>query len=151
MKIFIEPIASTTDEAKRMLVERAFGPGRALAHHPDGAPYIVGSELHISISHTRRECVLAVCDKPVGIDIETARDQLVRVAGKFLAPGEHPEMTPQGLLPYWTAKEAVYKCARTPGLGLTEIEVNGDTATARGSRYRLVRPRIGMTAAVEIE
>ena len=43
------------------------------------------------------------------------------------------------LVKCWTAKEAVYKAARTPGLGLTEIEVSADfsRADARENRYAL--------------
>ena len=62
------------------------------------------------------------------------------MAPRFLAPGEDVSLDLSYLLRMWTAKEAVYKAARTPGLGLDEIYVSGSRATARGIGYRLDYP-----------
>lgn len=131
--------------AVKCLVEEAFGKGAVIDHTPEGAPYIQDRPgTYISISHCQDTCVMAVSDKPVGVDIETARPQLERIAHKFLTPCEmqslndkmqsldgemhildgemhiHSLMT---LMQLWTAKEAVFKCAGNPSLVISEIEI----------------------------
>ena len=129
-------------QAALALVRRVFGPDAIIGHTPAGAPVVERAETsgrHISISHSDIECVLAVADVPVGVDVEVPRAQLVRVSGKFLSKNERVELTPEALLPYWTAKEAVYKAAGIHGLGLVEIEVNPlcGTAMARGRIFSI--------------
>lgn len=41
-----------------------------LSYYGDGKPYVVDEDLFISISHTYKDIVIAVSQKPVGIDIE---------------------------------------------------------------------------------
>lgn len=81
-----------------------------------GKPIIIGHEdIHFNISHCKTAVACVVCDKPVGIDIESvdreaneslysytlcpAEEQKVRTA-------EHPEVE---FLRYWTMKEALVK------------------------------------------
>lgn len=141
VEIFTAPIARTTRgeqrnaerEAVASLVNQRFGSNVTLAHTPDGAPYIPGFGGHISVSHCADECVLAVSSEPVGVDVDTPRPQLMRVARRFLNLREladidlHGEMTDDAridlLLRYWTAKEAVFKCAAIPSLVISEIEI----------------------------
>ncbi len=112
-----------------------------MSGHPD---------LRISISHSTNHCLLAVGNSPhinIGVDIESPRPQLLRVAQRFLTPAEEDsanlccdETLKLGLLlKYWTAKEAVYKAALTPGLALKEIHITPDftSAQARGSKFSL--------------
>lgn len=40
-----------------------------VAHHADGAPYLVGRDEHISISHDGAWTAVALCAAPVGIDL----------------------------------------------------------------------------------
>ena len=147
------------------LVRAVFGPDATIGHTSEGAPLLEGVEnpVPISISHDCDTCLLAVsrCRRPIGADIETPRGQLMRVARRFLGPveqarldrlsGEDERM--EFLLQCWTAKEAVYKCALTPGLALTEIRLSAsaDTAEARGNRYALWfygYPKEAITAVV---
>lgn len=133
-------------EAERAAVARlvadVFGAGVELAHSADGRPYLPSRpEVYISVSHCADECVLAVSDSPVGVDVETARQQLPRIAAKFLTPAEMARGPHEleALLKYWTAKEAVFKCAGIPSLVISEIEVSADMshATARGVIFEL--------------
>lgn len=120
-------------EAVAALVRERFGPDVTLQHTPDGAPYLPGFSGHISVSHCADMAVIAVSDEPVGIDIDTHRPQLMRVARRFLTPREQAAIDSRGemtddarinlLLRYWTAKEAVFKCAAIPSLVISEIEV----------------------------
>ena len=116
MKIFSSPIQCSNRSERRIkeieavtqLVARAFGPGAELRHTDEGRPYIDGrDDVYISISHCADICLLAVSDTPVGIDAETARDQLIGIAHKFLTQGEmarapHSLTT---LMRLWAAKE----------------------------------------------
>ena len=120
------------------------------AHYEDGAPYVdTHPDIPISISHSDTTCALAIArggHRCIGIDIERPRMQLRRVAARFLTDDEYPKLCLldedrqlDHLLKKWTAKEAVYKAARTPGLGLKEIQVSDDFSRAEtpGQAYRL--------------
>lgn len=106
-------------QAVEALLRRAFGERCVLSHDSEGAPFIAGSDVSISISHSRTHAALAVCGRcPVGVDIETRRPQLARVAPRVLSPAELEVYgaEPDGLLRTWTLKEALYKAALTPGV-----------------------------------
>lgn len=138
-------------ELRRML--HYHGPDSvAIAHDEHGRPVLtdgVGSELPlvISVSHCRTFAVVALSAGPVGVDAETARPQLSRVAFRFCLPGEaealaddpvcrkYEEYIPgmSSLLLLWTAKEATYKAYHS-------------LCAARGSEPRKVfLPDIGVT------
>ena len=141
--------------AVRLLIADAFGPNARLEHDAAGSPRIEGipSPPFISISHSIDRAWLAVSrDTPVGIDAETSRSQLVRVAPRFLTPEER-DLQPglDLLLAYWTAKEAVYKVARTRGLDPRHIEIDLTAARATladGRTYTLNFLERGLTLAM---
>lgn len=145
--------------ARRRLVAAVLGDGVEISHHPDGAPYIAATSSSIatasapsatstaatarpiSISHSSSTLALAVATSPlitIGIDIEAPRLQLERTASRFLSVDEKsrldslvdPAERIDFLLHCWTAKEAVYKAARTPGLPLAAIVTDRDFLTA---------------------
>ncbi|MGZ3883892.1 MAG: 4'-phosphopantetheinyl transferase family protein [Bacteroidia bacterium] len=83
-----------------------------LAYNAEGKPYLAGSGLHISISHSHdRLAVIADTRGPTGIDIEQIRDKVLRIRTKFLnrkelkCAGDNVEK----LITYWACKEALYK------------------------------------------
>ncbi|MCM1355945.1 MAG: 4'-phosphopantetheinyl transferase superfamily protein [Staphylococcus sp.] len=152
--------AATRHERERAaavtLIRSVFGEDAGLDHTPEGAPVVTGTTrpAPVSLSHDTHSCLLAVSrdGRPVGVDIEQARAQLTRVCGRFLTDAEHHRFEhcddrdkTTFLLRCWTAKEAVYKCALTPGLGLKEIELHpdGTAATARGIIYNIKHFRHG--------
>lgn len=77
-----------------------------------GKPYLVDSDYHISISHSYPMVACALHPtKPCGIDIESARSQLLKIRHKFLNPQEL-EFCGEDLdklCIHWAAKEALYK------------------------------------------
>lgn len=94
------------------LCEQAGFPFQGIWKSPDGKPYLLGSTAHISLSHTEHLIAAALdLHAPIGIDLETPRPQLLRIAHKFLSPEELSAAgADQNLLcKYWTAKEAIYK------------------------------------------
>lgn len=85
-----------------------------LSIHKDafGKPHLSEAKAHISISHTKNwgAAVLST-QTAVGIDIECPRDQIQRIARKFLHPNE-AKWTQNDLgklTQVWCAKEALYK------------------------------------------
>ena len=149
--------------ATEAIFKKRFG-DITIGHDKNGAPYIVGlQDIKISISHCKNFCIAAISKtgRPIGVDIENPRAQLIRVKDRFLTDSEQkkleliinkragnsgntqrskptlPDIYLGELLRYWTIKEAVYKAALTPGLGLKEIETDSYGATARGERYGL--------------
>ena len=137
MNVYITPGGR---KAVPQLIERAAGPDARLIHDPHGAPLLAGSDLNISISHSRNFAAVAVSVRGrIGIDIEEPRlEQLRRVIGKFLAPEEMP-LWGDRLLAAWTCKEAVFKAAGVPGIGLGSIIlIEPDVAMVPdGRRFRL--------------
>lgn len=151
------------DAAKSTLIREAFGNDVSLAHDEHGAPYIPPRpDIHISLSHSRDICMLAVSDGPVGIDVENWRAQLNRVAAKFLTPAEmemlgklpDEQARERFLLKAWTAKEATFKAAHKPGLVLSEISLTPELnrAEARGCLFDIHYPPVtaGSVIAVAI-
>lgn len=112
-------------EAVMRLLAKRFGSGTELLHDADGAPAVSGSSYRISISHCAG--MAAIATHPtlrIGIDIETARPQLMRVRHKFLTEQEVDRYRSiDELLWAWTAKEAVYKAAGIAGLPLHAIQL----------------------------
>lgn len=41
----------------------------------NGKPYIEGNPLYFSLSHSGKHGVIAVCDKPVGVDLELFKNK----------------------------------------------------------------------------
>ena len=126
-------------EAVGLLMAHFFGEKARLEHRADGMPYVEGSDLYVSVSHGAGMAVLAVDSNPIGVDIERARAQLLRIAGKFLCPGDSADPNDiASLLRAWTAKEAAYKAASASGFDLSSLTVSkitvvdsdADSATA---------------------
>ncbi len=77
-----------------------------------GKPHVEHNGVEISISHAKGYGAAAINLKgPVGIDIEYPRNQITKIAHKFLHPAE-VEWAGQNierLTKIWSAKEALYK------------------------------------------
>lgn len=106
---------------------------REIGHYENGAPFNMhDSSARISITHTKGllavaqlpktpECDLRVFNErsAMGIDAERLdREQVIKLRPRFLTEKEM-ELTGKDVAPNiiaWTAKEAMYKAAMTPGL-----------------------------------
>lgn len=110
-------------EAVARLVEYLAGPEARLMHHSDGSPYISGFSRAVSVSHSEAFALLAAAPDGVariGVDIDSPRTQLFRVAPRFLSASELESYGGDldSLLMAWTSKEALYKIAGISGLDL---------------------------------
>lgn len=120
-------------EAVAAMVKELFGDS-ALCHKKNGAPFIVGSDKHISISHGAGYAVIAVSDAPVGIDIEAPRAQLERIRHKFMRDDDVAET----LLHAWTAKEAAFKAGGVDGVTVHDINVDYCRAFVPGHGWKTI-------------
>lgn len=110
---------------------------RELEHFDSGAPYLNGEQTRISITHTDGLFVVATLPRTpeaelihfqprtaMGVDAERLdRKQVVRLRDKFLNADEKaliPADDVVGNITAWTAKEALFKAALTPGLDWRE-------------------------------
>lgn len=103
--------------ATRLLI-RCLGNDIRIRYDDYGKPYIskdMGTETlpHISISHSGEYIVLLTDHKSCGVDIETVRPKIERIAAKFLCEEELRfalrEPFVERLHVYWCVKEALYK------------------------------------------
>lgn len=133
-------VATGGRQAVSGIIKKHLGDGVRLVHDSDGAPQLVGTPLHVSISHSRNFAAVMLSPQArCGVDIEEPRlAQLERVRCKFLTPEELSAGV--DLLAAWTAKEAVFKAAATPGLGMSMIDTLSEPGIALlpdGRRFRL--------------
>ena len=121
--------------ARQIYCENGRDGFREIGHFPDGAPFLFGVPSRISITHTDHLYAVATlpktpeadlaCFSPrtaLGIDAEPLnREQVKRIRERFLSEEEFalaPADNLERLIIAWTAKEALYKAAMTPGLDL---------------------------------
>lgn len=99
--------------ASRVLLARLLGHEARVDYRVDGAPFLPGSPLHVSISHTRDYAAVIVGERPVGIDIEYRSDRVWKIRERFLSPDELVMLDPSNeveqLLICWCVKEALFK------------------------------------------
>jgi phosphopantetheinyl transferase len=86
---------------------------------------IVKDWAYTSISHTEGWAAVAHGDRPLGIDIERPREQLIRVGRRVISADEALDWLASdqdlaGLTRLWAAKEAVYKRF---GSGVTSTDI----------------------------
>ena len=82
-----------------------------------GAPYIEGGP-HFSISHCKRGIAVAVCESPIGIDIESIRIFSPDLMRKTMNEDEQLRITSSAIpelefIRFWTQKEALLKLQGT--------------------------------------
>ena len=91
-----------------------------------GKPYLEGNGVYFNISHSQGVIACAVCDMPIGIDIEFLsssenEDKLKRLAKRFFGENEIDFILASDNIHYdfyyiWTRKEAISKCVGLPFL-----------------------------------
>lgn len=101
--------------AYRILVRELMKPGDyAVEYDTVGKPYLAGSDLHISVSHSGEMAAVIISrNTRVGIDIEKVRQRVYHVRERFLNAAELGAISKEDdyemLTLAWSAKEALYK------------------------------------------
>lgn len=87
-----------------------------------GAPQLPKG--YCSLSHTNTHAAAVFAQNNVGIDLEAYRPKISRIASKFVHPNEQAYLAQleevNALTRLWTAKEAIYKALKIPGLSLRQ-------------------------------
>lgn len=99
----------------RVMVRREVGENVSTIYH-DRRPCLVGSDEHISISHSDDLVVLMIANVPCGVDIENATRDFSRVSKRFLSAKELSWMTREDIALAWSIKEAAYKMIGIPDI-----------------------------------
>ena len=85
----------------------------------DGAPFLTDGR-YLSITHTKNMAAIAISFSPVGIDLEHYQEKIKKIAARFLHLEESKDHFKKDNIEFltqiWTAKEAIYKAFRTPGI-----------------------------------
>ncbi len=80
---------------------------------PNGKPYLLCHDVHFSVSHSADYIIIAICDTPVGADIELIKDRdYLRFAKRWFSPEEIANVEvaqAEAFYMLWTAKEAYTK------------------------------------------
>lgn len=121
--VYLEPIGSEGVKAcEERVISKIFGREAIKSNTPEGVPFILfpdGRKQPVSISHCATVLAVAIAEGhyAIGVDVETPRLQLLRVAPRVLSAQELENYNTLELyLQAWTLKEALYKCALTPGI-----------------------------------
>ena len=98
---------------------------------------------HISITHSHQFAAIIISDKTVGIDLEWARDKILRIANKFAATEEYylkDETIENQILKLtviWGIKESIFKIRNEPGISFKDhisvpnFELNSKSAIGK--------------------
>lgn len=134
--LLVYPRTALQRMSARLALSTALGRRFELAAHPDGRPYLIGSQLHVSISHTQTHVAAMVGRSVAGIDVQTVRPKLMAMLDRYLDEEEQHMALNGGLdaaTALWCAKEAVYKAAAMAGLPFRDgIVIRGDVWSADG-------------------
>ena len=136
-----------------LLAKRLFGQTAFVTHAPDGSPLLSGVKdaPHISVSHSGGAYALSVAPVRHGIDIERHSPTAFRLRGKFLSKEEEALLAQTNLPPeaaatlFWSAKEAIYKCAGGEAQTVTDVLLT----TTRAGEITAFIPAAGTYYAVE--
>lgn len=99
-----------------------------------GKPYLLDSSIHISLSHSHGVCVVAVADRPVGVDVEMLKNSYnLHLVERSLSENEKA-VYDGDFTRIWCRKEAV---AKMTGEGITGYPNNIDT-----TEYKFIEQQI---------
>lgn len=104
-----------------------------IGHTPEGRPFITGSDMLVSVSHTDGYAALMLShEKNVAVDIEYVSDRVERIAGRFMRDDETATCTLSRLI-HWCVKETVYKYFSGQNLGYHDIRLHAFRLSKEGS------------------
>lgn len=102
----------------RLLLKHLLGSNVQIAYKSSGAPFLINSNKHISISHSGTLVAIALNNEKVGIDLQIISDKPLKIKSRFLSNAEIQMMGGQldalTAVKLWCAKEAVYKFLSIP-------------------------------------
>lgn len=108
----------------------------------NGKPYLIDSDMYVSLSHSGDYAVCAVHDKPIGIDIQQISECDMKLAERFFTAEEadminKAENREAAFFEIWTKKESLVKVVGGGlGIPLNSFSVLDNSVEYNGKLYR---------------
>ena len=104
---------------------------------------ILSDNKNISISHSDEIVTILISkENGIGVDVEKIKNKVHSVASKFLSSNEigffGKDPSTRQLIRAWTAKEAIYKALRKPGISFSEniiLDEFNDKAQSANAKF----------------
>lgn len=102
----------------------------------EGKPYIGGNPLFFSLSHSGNKGVIAISDRPVGVDLELYKDRMhLAVTAAFPEEEQTEIISEDDFLTHWTVREAFVKMhGKTLAETLKSMEYYGGNLYFNGEK-----------------
>jgi 4'-phosphopantetheinyl transferase len=109
---YIHPFRRSQFLASRLLLHTLM-PGLKIIYDENGKPFPDASTIQLSLSHSGKLIAMMIDEQHCGIDIETIRPKIERIASKFLNETELLACSQKDMIDimhiHWCVKEAIYK------------------------------------------
>ncbi|MBP8850230.1 MAG: 4'-phosphopantetheinyl transferase superfamily protein [Breznakibacter sp.] len=112
-----------------------------IGYYSSGAPFIVDSDMKISITHTQGWVAVQISTQfQPGIDIEYKSDRILRIAHKFVSTSELNYVEENNKVDYfniiWCSKEVLFKVAQREGVDFIENLLVSSFTLSNGGRVK---------------
>ena len=113
----------------RKLLQEAGYSDADLIYDQDGKPYLKPNSqniepVEISISHSFQFSTIVISDKPVGIDIELAKEKVLKIASRFMDISHLENLSEEEQIRkatvVWGIKESVFKIKNEKGISFPD-------------------------------
>ena len=109
LEVYFTENENVYEKLKNILSRLLPSPFR-IAKTENGKPYLEGNPLFFSLSHSKDKAVIAVCDKPVGVDAEVVADRNFKAVLSRFSEKEQKEIAgTEHFLKHWVVREAYIK------------------------------------------
>ena len=96
--------------AWRRIVRRELGRKVSISYNEVGAPVVDTPNTYISVAHGAGCVVVAISDRPIGVDVESQERDFSHAVSRYMSDEEMVLSVEQNWpAKVWTAKEALYK------------------------------------------
>lgn len=108
-RLYVAKAEGIYDRLDEILIKLTGG-SHEILRTENGKPYIDGNPLFFSLSHSGKYGMIAVCDKPVGVDLEIYKNKdRLALSARFSAEEQSEILTERDFLVHWTVREAFVK------------------------------------------
>ncbi|EKT3958008.1 putative phosphopantetheinyl transferase [Flavobacterium psychrophilum] len=107
----------------RKLLQEAGYADTDLHYNQDGKPHLKDNKF-ISISHSSQFSTIAISDKPIGIDIELAKEKVLKIASRFMNVSHLEGLSVSEKIRkatvVWGIKESIFKIKNEKGISFPD-------------------------------
>ncbi len=102
--------AQRADETLFGLLKSKTGENPDILRTQNGQPYLDGNPLYFSLTHSGNAAAIALCDKPVGVDMELFKNKRhLPILSRFPDEEQAEILGEKDFLTHWTVREAFVK------------------------------------------